>query len=341
MTRTRMDDNDKARFLESTMPEEERGRAVAHLSASDEDAEVVGDAAYLLRELEAEDGVAVAGDGADGTLADADAAGAVPPAAPDRPAGADAVPGDGGAKVIPLRPPSTRRARRRVSPQWLALAAVLAGVLLVLPRALSRGGDPESPDQWASLLGNPDSLSTGWLDRERWSRLRGEGEVSTDEARAARLGAWLLDLQLAVEGRQAEQTRRAAGHVEALLADVAGAGAVMRTYDAVQARAGAPPGELTELLEEGYEAVILFVDAEYFAAGAWTEAAQIAVASRDEAFFRSRATRRALDRISNLTMPAEGHAALQRIRSASGGDAPLDWDALGGATAALGRALWK
>ncbi|HEX2077319.1 MAG TPA: hypothetical protein VHG08_06405 [Longimicrobium sp.] len=343
MNRPRTDHNDLARLLERSLSEEERSRAVAHLSASDDDAEVLADAAYLLRALEAEDGIVAADacEGAGEVLADADADGGAPPAAPDAPAAPERTTDGGDAKVIPLRPPSTQRARRRVSPQWLALAAVLAGVLLI-PLALSRrGGDPGRPGQWASLLQNGDSLSTGWVDRERWSRSRGDGEVSADEARAARLGALLLDLQLAAVGRQAEQTRYAAGQVEALLADVPGAGGVMRTYDAVQARAGAPPRELAGLLEEGYEGVILFVDADYFAAGAWTEAAQIAAETRDQTFFRSPATRRTLDRMSGLTMPAGARAALAVIRGAGAGDAPLDWDALGDATVTLGRELWK
>ena len=68
-----------------TLSEEEHARALAHLSASDEDAELLADAAFMLRELEAEDGAPVvatddaADDGAD-AVADPD-----PPVAPPAP----------------------------------------------------------------------------------------------------------------------------------------------------------------------------------------------------------------------------------------------------------------
>src|SRR5687768_3625524 len=97
------------------MPEEERGSTVAHLSGSDADAGLLADAAYLLRELEAEEGVVV--------IDDDDAAGH---------AHADDVDTGTDPKVVPLRPPSTRRTRpRRLPARWMALAAMVAGVLLV------------------------------------------------------------------------------------------------------------------------------------------------------------------------------------------------------------------
>lgn len=333
MTRPRMDDNDKARFLEATMPEEERARAVAHLSTSDEDAEDVGDAAYLLRELEAEQGVPVGN-----AIEDTDDVD--PVIASSVPAGVDAAGGD--PKVIPLRPPSTQRARRRVPAQWLALAAVLAGVLLVLPSALRRGGDVRNPLQLAGLGENYDSLPTGWADRERWSRTRGgTGVVAEDDARDAQLGALLLNLHLAVKGRQIEETQSVTRQINNILDNVPGGGPLVAPYEQIEAQAGAPPEALAQAMEDGYENVASLVDEEYFAAGAWVEAAQIAAAAQDEAFFRTPDTRRQLDGIARLTMPDDGHTAAREVRAAAEGNAPLAWEALSDALQRLGRELWN
>ena len=55
----------------------------------------------------------------------------------------------------------------------------------------------------------------------------------------------------------------------------------------------------------------------------------------------SRATRRAVRDMADLTMPAAGHTALQAVRAASEEDAPPDWEALTDAVNTLGRVLWR
>ncbi|HEU0302574.1 MAG TPA: hypothetical protein VFR37_24150 [Longimicrobium sp.] len=314
MTRHHMDPNDLARFLDRSMSEDEHGRAVAHLSASDEDAEVLADAAYLLRELEAADPVV------------ADATASEPVKEDDRNTGTDA-------KVVPFRPPSTR-APRRVSRQWLALAAVLAGVLLV-PFALSRrGGDLGSPGDYAALLSNREAgVSAEWLEDRPWSTSTtrgGPGDSATDNARAVELGVLHVDLEVAVAARQADQMQLLGERLRILLEDVSGSGGAVQLYREIGRDPDRPVAQQAELLRQAEETVAVFLqDDVHYALGAWAEAARLAARSRDTAFFAARPSQEALDRFSKageLAPPAREAAQQVRAQLEAGG-AP-DWTLL-------------
>jgi hypothetical protein len=333
VTQPRMDDNDKARFLEATMPEEERARAVAHLSVSDEDAEDVGDAAYLLRELEAEDGVPVGNAIEDADVVD-------PVVASNVPAGVDAAGGD--PKVIPLRPPSTQRARRRVPAQWLALAAVLAGVLLVLPPTLSRSGR-EVPGEYAALLANPEAgLGAGWIDNRPWSSTRsgGRDDGLTEDARAARLGALHVDLEVSLAARQAEQAERLSAQIVRYLGNVTNGGLVAAYYQEIGGRSSEPLSEHANALKEGWESLALFLPGDHLHAGAWAEAAYLAAARRDTAFFTATRSREALNQLTESPeISTRGKAAAEQILDATRESGDPDWPLLSTAAADLLAAL--
>lgn len=305
-----MDENDLARFIDGTLSDEERAGAVAHLSASEADAELLADAAYLLRDLEAAEGAPAQGGAESGH-----------PHTDDADTGRDP-------KVVPLRPPSTERRWRRAPARWLALAAVLAGVLLV-PLALSRRGPADAGEFAALLASRQAGLPAGWTDERPWRVTRGgAGDPLTEEARAARLGALHVDLELAAAGRDAEQTQLLAAQIEQMLGAVPGSGTVVPTYRQIAARAGQPPENVEDLLEEGRETVAMFVDEELFRLGAWAEAARIAARSRDAAFFRARASRKMLDRAAEMpALDQESRASVEAIRAAAREDPP-DWTAL-------------
>lgn len=320
MTQPRMDDNDKARFLEATMPEEERARAVAHLSASDEDAEDVGDAAYLLRELEAEQGVLVddADQETDVVLADV------------RVEPKTVVDGDE-AKVIPLRPPSTQRARRRVPAQWLALAAVLAGVLLV-PLALSRSGSRGigEPSQFTAQLANPGAgLSPDW--GHPWSGTRGGSAGSEiDNSVAVEIGALHVDLEVAVAARQVEQTKWISARIPTFLEDIPGSGGLEQIYKQIGSNAGKPAEEQAQLLREAEETVAEFLQHDiHFTLGAWAEAARLAAANGDTAFFAAKRSRDALARFTRSgDVAPPTRAAAQEVQAQLERAGRLDWPLL-------------
>lgn len=302
-----MDNNDRARFLDQRMSEEEHGSALAHLVDSDEDIEVMGDAAYLLRELEAEEGIVVVDDGADDAP--------LPP--DDTDTGRDA-------KVLPLRPPSTRRGWGRVPARWIALAAVLAGVVLV-PLALSRSGS-RGPGDYSALLasrdaGLPDTL---WPGRDRWGVNRGEEGPSADLPLAAKLGALQMALEVAAAGGQAEAIKLLSDRIMSML-DMPGSGAVAAAYRDIASRAKEPAETLVPSVADARESLVAFVDEDYFSLGAWTEAAAIAVRRRDVAFFHANASRKLLERATSLpSLDDETRAAVEAIRTAAAADQP-DW----------------
>lgn len=322
MTQPHMDDNDRARFADGLMPEEERNAAVAHLAASEEEAALLADVAYMLADL----------DPAGGVIADEeDDADAVPVHA-----GVGTATGPKAVPLHPPAPPSTRRGWRRAPARWLALAAMIAGVLLV-PLALSRSGSRE-PGDFASLLANRQAgLPQGWAERDRWSVTRGSEAVAAENARAARLGALHVDLEVAAAAGQAQDTRLLSSTIASRLDDVTGAGPVAAAYRNIGARASEPAEALMKPLAEARESLALFVDEDHFNAGAWTEAAALAVQRRDAAFFHRRASRKMLDRTA-LLLEGEGRAAVEAIRDAAGADPP-NWTVLETQTSALLRRI--
>lgn len=311
-----MDNNDLARFLDRAMSEEERGSTVAHLSESDADAGVVGDAAYLLRDLEGEDGVVVIDDDA----------------AEDHPH-ADDVDTGTDPKVVPLRPPSTRRTWRRAPARWLALAAVLAGVLLV-PLALSRSGSRD-PGDFADLLANRGAgLPAGW-DQRGWSVTRGEGNVVADTTLSAQLGALQVSLEVAAAASQADATTRLAGAIAGRLGDVQGSGPVAAAYRDIESRAQEPAETLVPSVTDARESLAAFVEEDYFNLGAWAQAATIAAKRRDAAFFHARASRKLLDRAASLpSLDDNTRATVEALRTAARAD-QLSWSVLETQTSTL------
>lgn len=316
MTRPPMDENDLARFLEAHgLTEAERGAAVAHLSESDPDAELIADAAYMLRELEADEGV-------------------IPLRRPEpRHLHVDDVDKGADTPPAPSRPPSMQRARpRRIPVRWLALAAMLAGVLLV-PLALSRtGGRGAGSADFAVLLVNQNAgLPAGWTDQYPWTRTRGGAGAVIEDALAARLGAWNTDLALAIDARQADETEVLAGRIEEALGSpqLGGASLAAAPYREIASGAGGEPATLAPLLAQGRELIASFVAGDAFALGAWAEASRIAVQQRDAAFFRARESRRMLERAAKLgSLDESTRNSIEALRAASRADAEPDWVAL-------------
>ncbi|HEX8358925.1 MAG TPA: hypothetical protein VF613_02325 [Longimicrobium sp.] len=313
------DDERLAAFLDGRLDAGRRQEMLARFTASAEEREALAVTADILRELEEEDAEAAA-------LALGEE-------------GHDA-------GVIPLhtrRPaPGTevRPARARII-RWIALAAVLAGVALVAGRALQdRGSVAGEPVRLAARLEHADEgLPAGWTERRPWTSVRGEGSAPTageQRARSARAGAMLVDLSVAAQARDTAATRVLATQLAARFDPRGGrTGALRRIADG----AGGDPERLRPLIGEATERIAGGLDADALRLGAWTEAAGLAAARRDAAFFRDRATRRTLDQAGRLTQadPA-ANAALQRVRLLAPADPPR-WDALAPAIDALAREI--
>ncbi|WP_420128553.1 hypothetical protein [Longimicrobium sp.] len=349
-----MDDNDRARFADGLMPEEERGATMAHIASSPEEAELLADVAYMLADLDPEGGAITAAPANAGerhaddedTGTDPKVVPLRPPSAATRPPQLEAAAAAGGdydavqppvsgraspgtdAPVVPLRPPSTARTWRRAPARWVALAAVLAGVLLV-PLALSRSGSRD-PGDFATLLTSRDAgLPTDdWVDRPRWPVNRGGGTTAADLPRSAKLGALQVDLEVAAAAGEGEQTSLVTGRMIDLLDDVAGSGPLVAAYGDIRSRAAEPGETLVPAVAEARESLASYVDEDYFNLGAWAEAAGIAAERRDAEFFHARASRKLLDRAASLpALEGEAQAAIQAIRAAAEPEQP-DWPVL-------------
>lgn len=303
-------------LLDRRLTGRERAELLAQLAAG-EGLEVFADALAVTDELEREDAQRIdAARPVDASVATPEDARVIPVAT--APAMAEE------ARVIPFRAPERRRAW--LAGPRLALAATVAAVAIgVTAWGLSRrGADSDDPGRYAAILARP-GLPAGW-DAAPWTAVRAPDATLDPRTRAVRLGARLTDLQAAVEARDAAGTGQAAADVRVLMDPLPAAGPVVAIYREVEGRAGEPAEALEPALARGRQSAARLAGEEAVALGAWAEAARLAAARHDAAFFRARATRDALDRATRVDgLPTAAREALDRLRASSD---PPDWTAL-------------
>lgn len=232
--------------------------------------------------------------------------------------------------------------RRRWLPptRWIAIAAVLAGVALAPWLWMHvRPAHRDDPGRFVALLASrTGGLPAGW-DANPWGSVRGPDQPLTAGARAARLGARLVDLELAVLSRDTSAAGAAAG-VGALLEGVPAAGPVSAMYRDIGARAGAPPSDLTPLLTQAGNAAASLAGRDLVLLGAWAEAGRLAAAAHDSAFFEAHQSRAMLAGASTLPGVAEpARAAVGRLQASLAAEHAPEWGALGSDLTELLRAL--
>lgn len=211
--------------------------------------------------------------------------------------------------------------------RWGAIAAVLAALALI-PVVASRRGAAADPVRLAALVDAREGLPEGWGE-DRWSTTRG-GESPEGNAKAAQAGAFLMDLAVAVEARDTADTRLLAVQARARFDPRSGSASPLSQ---IEARFGAPADSLRPLVEQATERLASRLGEEYFRLGVWVEAARLAVRQRDEAFFRDRGTRDALEGAERLT--GDDPTAVEDIRAAIPPRGAPDWARLSGSLDAL------
>jgi hypothetical protein len=231
--------------------------------------------------------------------------------------------------VIPLRRPEPKP--RRLTPQWVALAAVLAGVML-LPfawRTMQGGGAVRYPSQAVAMLGTPEAgLPPGWELPPLRNQTRGDGDLLVERQRSARLGGYMVQLELAIRARDAERTGLLADQAAFLVRDVTAGGLLTSALSQLKEQAGGEPSALLPQVEGVNETAASLLEADYFALGAWAEAARLAAARQDAEFFRGARTRRTLSRAAELVVDDQGASDAVRALSAAAESDPPDWPAL-------------
>ncbi len=230
--------------------------------------------------------------------------------------------------------------RRWPAKQWLAIAATLAGIALApLLWRLARPPAPASADPRrfvALLAARADGLPAGWEGRP-WSSVRGGAEPLSDPAASARLGARLVDLDLAIA---ADDT--AAGGIAADVASLVERFGLTPLAGQLrgEVRPDVPPRAVEPLLAYAWRAGAASPAPALVGFAAWAESARIAAARHDLEFFRARDSRLAVEQAVRLpTLPGSAAAELQRLESLLPAGGPPDWDGLENALTALVKAL--
>lgn len=329
-----------AAFLDGRLDERERAEMLARLAADDEAYQHFAATAAILHEAEAarETGGSKGEDGSPGAPAEEEILGEAGPAGPLRRAGTDAALApetdrdDGVIDLRSRRPPPVLR--------WLALAAGIAALALAGRALWPRTSSAGDPVRLAARLERADAgLPQVWNQPPPWSSPRGDdqGGAVTSAARAARAGALLVDLSVAVRGRDAARTRLLAEQITSRFDPQADRTGARREFSE---GAGGPPERLEPLVEQATDRIARRLGREALELGAWTEAARLAAARHDARFFRDRATRPMLDRLaSRAAADAQSRAAVERVRLLLAEAGPPPWDALALALDGLAREI--
>jgi hypothetical protein len=178
---------------------------------------------------------------------------------------------------------------------WLALAAsviVVVGATTVYRTTRGRSLDP---GDYIALLANQSSGLPPSLDIRPWGATRSSTQPVTEPGRAYRLGARLTDLSLMVPRRDTLLVPLSL-EAAALLVDVPVAGDAVHAFRQLAAATAEPNAPLEPLFREARSELTTLgnVDQDRVRYGAWLEAARVAGARQDTAFFRKRESRQVL-----------------------------------------------
>lgn len=302
MTDPTLDPERLAALLDGRLSPAERDEVVRRLGTSAEALEIHADAAAVLRELENE--------------------GMRPPTALPV-AAADARPSAGETKAWRWTRSSSIR---------LALAAGLVFVAIV-PLVMRTTGTTGPTDTVrttrampaesgtpavAALSSANGGLPSGW-NGQPWSSVRGSEAPITPAARAVRLGALFTDLELAIRARDSAGTAALAGAAAVLLADLPATGPAASAFRGIAARAADGVADGLTRLAVADAATTPLLDSAALAQGRWLEAARVAAARGDAAFFRNAAS----VRMAEATLSADDRAMVARaVASSPPGAAP-------------------
>ncbi|HEU0012305.1 MAG TPA: hypothetical protein VFQ45_01405 [Longimicrobium sp.] len=246
----------------------------------------------------------------------------------------------------PPHPPKPRPGwSRRL---WVPTVAVLALALLV-PFALRRGGGGEGAPlrlDGSTLVAAPGegslaaALGTGW-EQPGWSVMRGTGAGAANRPGDFRIGVRLVDVEAALDARDAAAVRRVQPELASLLARRQ-AGSLMAEYQDIGSRAAAPTAKLARDRRHAATGMQeFFRDSPMFAAGVWVEQARLAALARETDYF-SAAVAEELATLIGRTREAGARAsfvqALERVHALLGdGVAPAELDAVRSALAIATR----
>lgn len=333
-----MDRNERVAALhDGRLSPEDRDELLNELFADEFESDVFAETAAVLRELEeAHAAKAPAGDAVipgEPPPPDTDVHGAVIPLASRRPPepvietelemSTAPVQGDGVIPLAPRRPTTSRR--------WLAYGALAAGIAgLALAAALlsNRGGDrrmDDPADAIAMLDRRELGPAAGWDNL--WIVTRGLTKITDDDRLAVRLGATVVELELAAAATARDTSvEELSGTIAELLrrSAIDGSGPTVAMYDSINQLAKQGESDIEPLLAAGREGIRGLLPGEWLELGVWAETARTAALRHDADFFRTRDSRAALERIATLP---DIDKPLATVRQLIPPDGRMDWPA--------------
>jgi hypothetical protein len=306
-----------AALLDGRVDHDRRAAILVEVADSDEVAAVLAEAAAVLRELEMDDAGEV----------DAATAYGITAAAP--PVGGEHAPEELTGVRVPAPPPdapSSAAGRavstvRRSSSWWRRAAPWLAAAvaLLALVPLLRHDQAIQTPaDVFGVRLAVETRRQAAIEAPPAWSTSRSSQTALSSEARAARLGVRLADLQLAVERRD-PAAPALARDVALLLSDLDGGAPLVAHYEGIAGSPEVAEADLREALRLGREAVVTAVGPgaeDILALAAWARFGQAAVLAGDRAFLEDERGRMLLERAGVAVAP-DGPAAQAIARLSS------------------------
>jgi hypothetical protein len=287
-----------AALIDGRLDPEARAALLAELDASPEALEAYGDAMAALRDTAEESAIS---------------------------------PGGG----VSLTSQRTSRPFRMYAPVLAIAAVVLIAVALPFVRG-TRGPGLDDPRAIAALVQRTETAGTLW-QRPAWSEVRGPSDALSARARAVRIGARIVDLDLLARTGDPAATRVAL-QAAALLDAVPAGGVAASAFRALADQ------DADAMSSDAFGQAVTFAEqvagVTEVRAGAWLEAARMAASVSDASFFeraRIQAARRAISSLAGLSAPAR--AALDELdRLLVDAPAP-DWPAIESALSALLREL--
>jgi hypothetical protein len=204
---------------------------------------------------------------------------------------------------------------------------VIAGIALVSALALQRLGRAPGAAEPVQLAARLDGgLPAGWTNDRPWETVRGGATSGERNALAAQAGAMLMQLAVAVQSGDREQTETIATQMVARFDRGAGADTPLPQ---IASRAGAPPDSLQALLQQATTRLETARGRDHLRLGAWVEAARLAANARDEPFFSADNTQAALDHAEKQTRGDDAaRAALTQVRAALPAGGTPEWGSL-------------
>jgi hypothetical protein len=215
------------------------------------------------------------------------------------------------------RPERPRRWRRN---GWFAIAAVLVAVL-ALPWVIGKRDPSPNARRGIEEMLSTDrpALPPGWTEH-LWAPSRGATTTLPHDARAVRLGAYLVDFEAA--RRSADpRARDIAASIAALLDDIPGGVVLAAPYRA------ATTGDVSPAVA-ARPAVVEAAGVVPVAVGVWTERARLAAARHDSAFFAALPFTDVERWMEQTNATPSARAALAHVRESARVTGPRDWGPL-------------